>query len=178
MSYQSVLDFWFKELSEKQWFIKDAELDNSIKQRFSALHSQAGLGELSVWRESPKGALAEIILLDQFSRNMFRGNDKSFAFDSLALILAQEMLRRRDHEVLSASEFDFLMMPFMHSESVIVHNMAAPYFALSNNDGLKTFEEKYFDIIKRFGRYPHRNTLLNRESTPEELAFLVDNPGF
>lgn len=178
MEFQQVLEFWFEELSQKQWFIKDLSLDEAISQRFSLLHDKAVLGELSHWRNEPKGALAEIILLDQFSRNMFRGEAKSFQFDPLALTLAQEALRREGHLALNTNEFDFLMMPFMHSESVLVHQRAAPYFALSSNEGLVSFEEKHFNIIKRFNRYPHRNQILGRVSTEQELAFLIDNPGF
>lgn len=178
MAFQQVLDFWFNELSAKQWFIKDLELDKEIHKRFSSLHQEAANGELSQWRDTPKGALAEIIVLDQFSRNMFRETAKAFQFDSLALVLAQEALRREDHHELKGSEFDFLMMPFMHSESLSVHQSAQSYFALSDNEGLRVFEGKHLDIIKAFGRYPHRNHLLGRVSTDKELAFLVDNPGF
>ena len=178
MSYQSVLDFWFKELSAKQWFAKDDDLDEDISERFSALHYQASIGELSHWRNKPKSALAEIILLDQFSRNIFRGTAKSFAFDSLALVLAQEAIRRGDYKTYDAAEFDFMMMPFMHSESALVHEEGLPYFQLSNNENMKSYEQKHLDIIKMFGRYPHRNEILGRESTPDELAFLIENPGF
>lgn len=178
MEAQNVLDFWFDEISKKQWFIKDLSLDEAISKRFANLHQKAIQGELSEWREDPQGALAEIIVLDQFSRNMFRGTEKSFQFDCLALALAQEAIRRKDHLSLKADEFDFLMMPFMHSESVLVHQQAAPYFELSKNEGLIDFEKKHFDIIKTFKRYPHRNNILGRESTKQERAFLKDNPGF
>ena len=178
MSYQSVLDFWFKELSAKQWFAKDDDLDKDISERFSKLHYQASLGELSHWRNEPKSALAEIIVLDQFSRNIFRGTPQSFAFDSLALVLAQEAIRRGDYKVYDAIEFDFMMMPFMHSESVLVHEEGRPYFELSNNDNMKAYEQKHLDIINMFGRYPHRNEILGRISSQEELDFLTENPGF
>ncbi|KZM42611.1 membrane protein [Marinomonas sp. SBI22] len=178
MSYQSVLDFWFKELSAKQWFAKDDDLDKAISERFSVLHHQASVGELSHWRNTPKSALAEIIVLDQFSRNMFRGTPKSFAFDSLALVLAQEAIRRGDYKEYEPEEFNFMMMPFMHSESALVHEEASTYFQLSNNENMKEYEQKHLDIINLFGRYPHRNEILGRESSQEELDFLVDNPGF
>lgn len=178
MECQSVLDFWFDELSRKQWFIKDLSLDDEISERFASLHQKAVLGELSDWRENPKSALAEIIVLDQFSRNMFRDTETSFQFDCLALALAQEAIRRKDHLSLSDDEFDFLMMPFMHSESALVHQQAIPYFDLSKNEGLISFEKKHVDIIKVFNRYPHRNKILGRVSTQQELDFLRDNPGF
>ncbi|OUR84478.1 hypothetical protein A9Q77_01455 [Marinomonas sp. 42_23_T18] len=178
MECQDILDFWFDELSQKQWFMKDLLLDDAISKRFAGLHHKAVLGELSHWREEPKGALAEIIVLDQFSRNMFRDSQKSFQFDCLALALAQEAIRRKDHIALKGDEFDFLMMPFMHSESLLVHQQAAPYFALSSNNGLISFEQKHVNIIKRFNRYPHRNKILGRVSTDQELDFLKDNPGF
>ena len=178
MEYQSVLDFWFKEIDKKQWFVKDVQLDKLISERFANVYQKAISGELNHWREEPKGALAEIILLDQFSRNMFREDARAFKFDCLALALAQEAIRREDHLSITEAEFDFLMMPFMHSESLLVHQQAAPYFALSSNEGLISFEKKHRDIIERFNRYPHRNHVLGRESTAQEKAFLVDNPGF
>ncbi len=178
MEYSAILDFWFKEISPKQWFIKDKTLDAEIRSRFSAAYHKAVQGELSHWRETPQGVLAEVILLDQFSRNMFREDAKAFQFDCLALTLAQEALRREDHLSLSDEEFGFLIMPFMHSESLLVHQQAAPYFALSSNEGLISFEQKHVNIIKRFNRYPHRNKILGRVSTDQELDFLKDNPGF
>ena len=119
--YQSVLYFWFKELTPEQWFTKDLDLDEQILSRFGELHKQAIDGELSHWRDEPEGRLAEIIILDQFSRNMFRGDVQSFAYDGIALVLAQEAVRAGAMDYLTEAQQNFLLMPYMHSESSEIH---------------------------------------------------------
>ncbi len=172
----SVLDFWFKEIDQKQWWVKDAAFDELIKTRFSRVHQCANAGELYTWRTSAKGRLAEIIILDQFSRNMFRGKAASFLSDSLALVLAQEAVALNIDSELAEQERAFLYMPFMHSESRLIHEFAEPLFKNNTNESSYRFELRHKDIIDRFGRYPHRNSILGRESSPEELAFL-EQPG-
>lgn len=176
MVYQDVLDFWFKELTPKQHFEKDDTLDDLITKRFKAVHKKVSLGETFSWRETIHGRLAEIIVLDQFSRNMYRGQKKSFAYDSLALILAQEAIKQPDFSKLTIEEKSFLYMPFMHSESSLIHEQAVKLFSEPGLETTLDFEHRHFDIIKRFGRYPHRNIILGRISTPEELIFLTE-PG-
>jgi uncharacterized protein (DUF924 family) len=134
------------------------------------------LGELSAWRDTPHGRLAEIIVLDQFSRNLFRDSPKAFAQDGMALALAQEAVRTGADAQLSAQERVFLYMPYMHSESPAIHETAVQLFTGNGIQGNLDFELKHKAIIERFGRYPHRNALLGRNSTPEELAFL-SQPG-
>lgn len=168
----TILNFWFEELEPKQWFIKDNQLDNEIEKRFGALHQQATQGELYSWRDTAKGSLAEIIILDQFSRNIFRDQASSFAFDSMALTLAQVAISKQFDKDLTPQEKSFLYMPFMHSESLAIHNIAQQLF---NQPGLEhnlDFEKKHRIIIEKFGRYPHRNQILGRTSTSEELTFL------
>ncbi len=172
MTPQTVLDFWFKELSPEDHFKKNEALDKEIATRFKEVHQQIALGETFTWRSTIHGRLAEIIVLDQFSRNMFRETKESFAYDSLALILAQEALRQDDFNELSIEEKAFVYMPFMHSESVIIHEKAVELFSEPGLENNLDFEHRHFDIIKQFGRYPHRNEILGRESTPEEIAFL------
>lgn len=176
MVYQDVLDFWFKELTPKQHFEKDDTLDDLITKHFKAVHKKVSLGETFGWRETIHGRLAEIIVLDQFSRNMYRGQKKSFAYDSLALILAQEAIKQPDFSKLTVEEKSFLYMPFMHSESSLIHEQAVKLFSEPGLETTLDFEYRHFDIIKRFGRYPHRNIILGRISTPEELIFLTE-PG-
>lgn len=171
-SYKKVTTFWFDELAPEQWFKKDSDVDKEIGNRFSELHQQAAACELWFWREHAEGRLAEIILLDQFSRNMFRGTPGSFAYDPLSLALAQEAVNLGIDEHLSASQKAFLYMPYMHSESAGIHEVAVQLF---NQPGLETnydFELKHKVIIDRFGRYPHRNEILGRKSTAEEIEFL------
>lgn len=177
VSYQDVLDFWFNELTPSQWFTKDDEMDQTIKARFSQLHQQASQGECDEWRRSLKGRLAEIIVLDQFSRNLYRDSSLAFSSDSMALVLAQEALAHGgDLSELSAVERSFIYMPFMHSESLKMHDKAVVYFSEPGLENNLEFEHRHRDIILRFGRYPHRNQVLGRNSTPEEIAFLKE-PG-
>ncbi len=174
--YQSVIDFWFNQLEQKQWFIKNTELDKLIRQKFEFLHLQASQGELEHWRQSPEGALAEIILLDQFSRNIYRDTAKAFAFDGLALVLAQEAIRKGIDTQLSEQKRAFLYMPFMHSESKLIHQTAVELYTRLGNPVNLEFEIKHKKIIDRFNRYPHRNDILGRQSSAEEIAFLTQ-PG-
>lgn len=167
-----VLTFWFDELKPAQWWQKDNLLDETIKDKFAELHQQASQCELYQWRKSAKGRLAEIIILDQFSRNIYRDSVKAFSQDSLALSLAQEAINVGADKELNTTERSFLYMPFMHSESLMIHERACLLFKENGNKNNYEFEIKHYDIIKRFGRYPHRNEILNRASSAEELAFL------
>jgi uncharacterized protein (DUF924 family) len=169
---EEVLKFWFEDTAPKLWWSAAPEFDAVIQQRFYAVLMQARAGELCAWRGAPKGRLAEIIVLDQFSRNVFRGLPEAFAQDPMALVLAQEAVSAHVHLLLSPAELGFLFLPYMHSESRAIHAHAEPLYrnfaAASNLD----FELRHKTIIDRFGRYPHRNSILGRESTPEEIAFL------
>lgn len=169
-----VIEFWFKELSPEDWWKKSDELDQTITTRFLKLHAKAVQGELFSWRNSPEGRLAEVILLDQFSRNMFRGKKESFVYDSLALILAQEAVRCKADQELDDSQKAFLYMPYMHSESKVVHEEAVKLFSQKGLEYNLDFEYKHKVIIDRFGRYPHRNQILGRTSTKEEIEFLKE----
>ncbi len=134
----------------------------------------ATLGELFNWRTTALGRLAEIIVLDQFSRNIYRDTAKSFEHDSLALILAQEAVFIRADKMLNPNQRLFLYLPYMHSESKIIHQQAIKLFKQEGLEYGYEFELKHKKIIDRFGRYPHRNEILNRVSTPEELEFLTE----
>jgi len=171
-----ILRFWFGELSTKQHFTKDAKLDALIHMRFAETHRAASRGELYEWRATPEGRLAEIIVLDQFSRNLFRDDAHAFAFDGMAMVLAQEAVRIGADQKLEPYRRIFLYMPYMHSESRAIHVVAERLFRQSGVDANLKYELKHKAIIDRFGRFPHRNAVLGRESTPEELAFL-SQPG-
>ena len=172
MGPDDVLSFWFTELSQAQWWENDPELDSEIRTRFDEVHTKATKGELYSWRANARGSLAEIIILDQFSRNMFRESPKAYAYDSLALCLAQNAILLGHDKKLSDNENVFLYMPYMHSESIAIHEDALELFtALGKKDQL-SYELQYFDIIKRFGRFPHRNAILGITSTAEELQLL------
>lgn len=167
-----VLDFWFSERHQPLWFKQDSQFDQAIFSQFSGLHNQAKQAELWSWRETAEGRLAEIIVLDQFSRNLFRGSAHAFAQDGLALALAQEAITLKVDEELSSQQRAFLYMPFMHSESKKIHEHAVVLFTALGNANNLDFEYKHKAIIDRFGRYPHRNQVLGRESTADELEFL------
>lgn len=174
--YEDILNFWFNELSPAQWWAKDETLDEEIKRRFSAIHAKAAHCELFDWRMAAKGRLAEIIILDQFSRNIFRDTPQAFANDSLALALAQEAVAVNADKALSPIERSFLYLPFMHSESAEIHQVAVVLFSSPGLEGNLDFELQHQNIINRFGRYPHRNKILGRTSTVEEIEFL-QQPG-
>jgi len=173
---QTVITFWFDELEPAQWWKKDADLDARIAERFGSLHRRAREAELCAWRSTPHGRLAEIIVLDQFSRNIHRDSARAFAADGMALVLAQGAVAGGHDEELTVNEKAFLYMPYMHSESRRIHEDAVQLYSTPGLEHNLEFEHKHKVIIDRFGRYPHRNEVLGRESTPEELAFL-QQPG-
>jgi len=172
VSAEEVQQFWFEQLSKAQWFKKDPALDHTIAQRFTELHRQAAQCELYHWRITPQGRLAEIIVLDQFPRNIHRDSARAFATDALALALAQEAVRLGADRALPPVERSFLYMPYMHSESAVIHEQAMVLFDQPGLEENLRFEIRHKAIIDRFGRYPHRNELLGRKSTPEEIEFL------
>ncbi len=175
--FQQVIDFWFSELSPKDWFRKSDELDQRIQSDFADLHRAVAAGETWTWREDPWGRLAEVLVLDQFSRNMYRDTPAAFAADGMALIMAQAAVQAGDDKRLpEGPPRAFLYMPYMHSESSVVHEEAVKLFDQPGLEQNLEFEHKHKVIIDRFGRYPHRNEILGRPSTAEEEAFLQE-PG-
>ena len=171
-----VLEFWFEEAAPAQWWKKDAAFDAVIARRFAGLHARAARCECHGWRATPQGRLAEILVLDQFSRNLFRDAAAAFATDPLALALAQEAVAAGADAKLTVEQRRFIYMPYMHSESLAIHEEAVRLFDQPGLEDNLKFEHLHRDIIVRFGRYPHRNALLGRVSTPEEEAFLLQ-PG-
>ena len=176
MDADAVLHFWFDEIRPEQWWESDADFDARIRERFLSTLESAARGELHPWRDDAAGRLAEVIVLDQFSRNIQRRTPRSFAQDPMALALAQEAVSRGAHEQLEPERRTFLLMPYMHSESTIIHVEAERLFREWTPQTNHDFELRHKLIIDRFGRYPHRNVILGRASTPEELEFLVQ-PG-
>jgi uncharacterized protein (DUF924 family) len=170
--YQSVLKFWFEEIEPKSWWIADPDFDRQIEERFLTLLHKATQGELFSWRKEPKGRLAEIIVLDQFSRNIYRNSPLAFAQDPMALVLAQEAIAVGADEALSPIERSFLYMPYMHSESKLIQEWAERLYRENGLQDSYKFELKHKAIIDRFGRYPHRNEVLGRPSSAEETEFL------
>ncbi len=159
--YHDILKFWFEDISPATWWAVDTEFDARVTKHFLSVLTQAAKGELFEWRKEPQGRLAEIIVLDQFPRNIYRGTAAAFTQDTSALILAQEAVQAGVLDALVPNQRPFLLMPYMHSESRKIHTIAEGLFrkyAPNNFD----FEVRHKAIIDRFGRYPHRNNILGR----------------
>lgn len=185
--WHSVIDFWFTEINPKNWFVKDAEFDELVKTEFGVSVAAALKGDYDYlspdYTHNDKTAtrrLALIILLDQMPRNIFRNTPEAFAGDARALALSHEAVRQGQLDIETKIETrQFLLMPYMHSEDIGVHNRAIELFEKYTSADTLAFEHKHKDIIARFGRYPHRNAILGRTSTIEEIAFLkTENSGF
>lgn len=171
--YDDILDFCLNEVGSQKFFEKDLAFDKLLIERFSDVLEQAAAAEFYTWRSSIKGRLAEIIILDQFSRNIYRDTPAAFAQDAMALALAQEAVTAGALEALQTiDERKFLLMPYMHSESKLIHQQAKKLFEQYTNADTIEAELKHKVIIDRFGRYPHRNKILGRVSSREEIEFL------
>jgi uncharacterized protein (DUF924 family) len=176
MQATDILDFWFEELTPQQHFAKDAALDAHMRVRFGLVLEAASRCELFAWRTSAPGRLAEILVLDQLSRNIHRDTPRAFAQDPLALVLAQELVAGGHDQALPPHQRAFAYMPYMHSESPVIHAQAVQLFGQTGMENNLDFELRHQAIITRFGRYPHRNATLGRSSTDAELSYLTE-PG-
>ena len=169
---KEILNFWFKECKPEQWFKKNEDFDQMIENLYSSAIENAIEGKLDSWEESETGCLALIILLDQFTRNIFRDTPRAFAGDKRALALSQLCC---DKDYLTNPDIQrrqFILMPMMHSENLAVQDAALPLFKKYASEKDFEYAEKHRVIIARFGRFPHRNVILGRKSTNEELEFL------
>ncbi|MGB5633562.1 MAG: DUF924 family protein [Waterburya sp.] len=174
--FSEVLNFWFDERVKPQWFKKSEEFDREIKERFESMYRYAKTGELDRWRNVPHSTLALIIILDQFPRNMYRQTPQAFATDAKAIKLTKYAIANNYQQSMTTEQQVFLYMPLMHSEHKTDQELCVKLFTkLGKEDNLK-FARKHQEIIDRFGRFPHRNQILGRESTPEEREFLIQ-PG-
>lgn len=173
-SPKTILDFWFDPQHEELLFIQNDAFDERIRTLFYDTWLAACQGLLYNWRSTLYGRLAEIIVLDQFSRNLMRGDPQAFAQDSMALVLAQEIVNHPEFSDLSPIQKQFALLPFEHSESRGIHDIALTLFERHTTADALHYELLHKRIIDRFGRYPHRNKVLGRVSTPEELEFLTE----
>lgn len=178
IKHTEILKFWFEETTPEQRFKKDPVFDNVIKKRFEQIYWDILDRRTEDWRRTPEGRLAEIVVLDQFARNMFRDTTQAFKGDELALSLAEEAIAVGDDKKIKKDQRVFFYMPFMHSESAKVHKKAMQIFKEYGNSGVFDYELKHKKIIDEFGRYPHRNKALGRTSTPEEVKWLKAGNGF
>ena len=182
-SIKSILTFWFGDKTSPDygkpksfWFMSTPEIDRSIQDTFGSLYELAVKGELDDWLKTPEGSLSLVIILDQLSRNMFRGLPQSFAGDSKALEVAKAAIEKRYDQLLPKFQCVFLYMPFMHSEKLKDQYKSVELFEALGIAVNLDYAIKHKEIIVRFGRFPHRNVILGRASTPEELEFLKE-PG-
>lgn len=171
-----VLAFW-RAAGPDKWFEKDAALDCEIRRRFLRAWQAAGEGKLARWEQTPEGALALAIVLDQFPRNMFRGEARSYATDALARAVADRAIARGFDRQISPAERQFFYLPFMHSENLADQERCLGLARAHGDDEFTRYAERHADIVRRFGRFPHRNSILGRATTAHEQAFL-DGGGF
>jgi uncharacterized protein (DUF924 family) len=171
-----ILAFW-REAGKDKWYTKNEAFDAEVRQRFLGLWQQAAAGELASWETTDDGALALVIVLDQFPRNMFRGDARTFSTDANALDVASRAIARGADKRIDPDLVEFLYMPFMHSERLADQERCIALFQNGGRPDNVKFAEIHADIIRRFGRFPHRNEVLGRTTTPEERAFL-DAGGF
>ena len=182
-----VLDFWFgapdspkRGRPRKCWFEKSVTFDAGVRSRFLKVYERAAAGKLSRWERTPLAALALALVLDQFPRNMFRGQARAFAADALALRVARRMLSRGFDGLLRPAERWFVYLPFEHAEDLAAQRRSIALFGslagYPDSAGVIDYAQRHYTIIARFGRFPHRNAMLGRESTSEEIAFL-SQPG-
>jgi uncharacterized protein (DUF924 family) len=175
-SSSTVLAFW-RAAGPEKWFKKDAAFDDDIRSRFLETYQAAAAGELAGWEQTPEGALALVIVLDQFARNMFRGSARAFAADPLARAAAERALARGFDRQMPLPERQFFYLPLEHSESLADQVRCVALFRATGDAEAAKWAELHADIIRRFGRFPHRNAALGRTTTAEEQAFL-DSGGF
>jgi uncharacterized protein (DUF924 family) len=169
----SVLGFWFDELTPASWFVANAEVDRAIGQRFGDVHALLATGLPAGWPATARGQLAAVIALDQFPRNMFRGTAQAFATDASALRIAEAAIDAGLDRQLAAVQRQFLYLPFQHSEKASDQDRSIALYAALDNAQALDFARRHKAIIDRFGRFPHRNRALGRPSTAEEAAFLA-----
>lgn len=173
---REVLDFWFAPEVRTKWFEESPELDMTVRRQFGELYARAATGQLKDWENSSGGCLALCLLLDQMSRMIFRGDPRAFATDGRALAVAEHALAHGFDRRLPQEQRQFLYMPFMHSERVADQLRCLALFEATRLSTARKYAKEHLEIIRRFGRFPHRNRVLGRASTREEAVYLEANP--
>lgn len=178
MNFEGILDFWFQDDVRDKWFRSTPEFDAHIRRQFESLWEQAGAGELDSWQASADGALALAIVLDQFPLNMFRGEARAFSTEAKAIEVAKAAIDNGLDQQLPADRLMFLFMPLMHSESLADQTLSVEKFTAAGMEESARFARHHYGIVEKYGRFPHRNAILGRESTPEEQAYLASDEAF
>jgi uncharacterized protein (DUF924 family) len=185
---RDVLDVWFADENTVRWFLRDPEFDQVIGERFGATLEAAAAGKLDDWAATPRGWLALLIVLDQFSRNIYRGDARAFAQDAKVQALTLAGLERRDDETLAPLERVFAYLPLEHAEDLALQWRSVTLFralalqatptSRGQYENFVEYARRHCEVITRYGRFPHRNAALGRPSTPDELAYLAEDGGF
>lgn len=173
-----IIEFWYSSRIKEQWFSATVDLDREIETKYAFLWKQASRGDLSAWLETAKGCLALAIILDQFPLNMFRGKPESFSTEAMAIEVVQHALDKEYDKQLQPHLLPFLYMPLMHSENIKDQEYSVALFKATNLKSNLEFAEHHKNIIEMYGRFPHRNEILGRESTEQELAYLNSKHAF
>lgn len=171
-----VVDFWF-DAGPKKWFSKSETFDEEIRSRFGPTVAAAGAGDLDDWQVTPQGVLALVLLLDQFTRNIFRGDPRTWGFDDKAVAVSEAAIAKGYDMALPLEKRRWLYMPYMHSEDPAMQRRSVELSEKVDDADYRKFARHHAEIVERFGRFPHRNELLGRDTTPEEAAWL-DEGGF
>lgn len=175
---KNIIDFWFSGRVKGQWFSSTPELDKEIAEKYEELWNKATLHELEEWSTTPAGSLALVIILDQFPLNMFRDQAKSFSSEKIALAISRKAIKNKQDKEITKEKLPFLYMPFMHSENIDDQNMSVKLYSEKNLGENITFAKHHRDIVKKYGRFPHRNTILSRESSEAELIYLASDHAY
>jgi uncharacterized protein (DUF924 family) len=175
---QEIIDFWFSDRISKQWFSSTPELDNEIIEKYQAIWEKASQGDLDDWSDDPDGCLALIIILDQFPLNMYRGQAKSFKTEGKSVDIARNAIKKKLDQTIEKEKLAFLYMPFMHSEDLADQELSVKLYRENKLVANIGFAEHHREIIRRFGRFPHRNGILGRVSSEEEIHYLASENAF
>lgn len=178
MDYQNIIDFWFNEQTKALWFKSTSDFDASLKEKYLAVYTDAKSLKLKDWQTAPLGALALVIILDQFPLNMFRGQPQSFETETLSREIAEQAVKQGFDAELATEQKAFLYMPYMHSENLADQEQSLILF---NQEGLENnyrFAQHHYEIVKQFGRFPHRNKILGRENTEAEIEYFDSDKAF
>lgn len=175
---EDILDFWFSESTKSKWFSSTKAFDDEIKSKYENLWRETLRGDNASWADTAKGCLALIIILDQFPLNMYRGEVKSFSSEGMAVRVAKKAIELGFDKEIDKDRVAFSYMPLMHSENIDDQNISVELFSAANLDENLRFAKHHRDIIKQFGRFPHRNKILQRESSQEEIDYLNSDKAF
>ena len=178
MTANEILDFWFSEPVNGHWFQSTDEIDQTIRDRFEKTWQQAAAGDLDGWKGSATGCLALVIILDQFPLNMYRQDGRRYSTEQKAVQVTRHAIEQSFDKALPPAQLAFLFMPLMHSEDLADQDLSLKVFAIPGLEENLRFARHHREIVERFGRFPHRNEHLGRESTAEELAWLASDEGY